>query len=43
MEYLFEEPCSHQLVDRLAYGSALFFVETAQRLLHRSGIDSYIQ
>jgi hypothetical protein len=34
MEYLFDEPCSHQLVDLLAYGSALFFVESAQRLLH---------
>jgi hypothetical protein len=29
MEYLFDEPCSHQLVDLLAYGSALFFVESA--------------
>jgi hypothetical protein len=28
MEYLFDEPCSHQLVDLLAYGSALFFVES---------------
>jgi hypothetical protein len=40
MEYLFDEPCSHQLVDLLAYGFALFFVETAQRLLHRSGTGS---
>jgi hypothetical protein len=29
MEYLFDEPCSHQLVDLLAYGSAFFFVESA--------------
>jgi hypothetical protein len=29
MEYLFDEPCSHQLVDLLAYGFALFFVESA--------------
>jgi hypothetical protein len=43
MEYLFDEPCSHQLVDLLAYGSALFFVETAQRLLHGSGSSSDIQ
>jgi hypothetical protein len=43
MEYLFDEPRSHQLVDLLAYGSALFFVETAQRLLHRSGSSSDIQ
>jgi hypothetical protein len=42
MEYLFDEPCSHQLVDLLAYGSALFFVESAQRLLHRSGSSSDI-
>jgi hypothetical protein len=43
MEYLFDEPCSHQLVDLLAYGSALFFVESAQRLLHGSGSSSDIQ
>jgi hypothetical protein len=43
MEYLFDEPCSHQLVDLLAYGSALFFVELAQRLLHGSGSSSDIQ
>jgi hypothetical protein len=43
MEYLFDEPCSHQLVDLLAYGSALFFVETVQRLLHESGSSSDIQ
>jgi hypothetical protein len=43
MEYLFDEPCSHQLVDLLAYGSALFFVESAQRLLHGSGPSSDIQ
>jgi hypothetical protein len=30
-------------VDLLAYGSALFFVETAQRLLHGSGSYSDIQ
>jgi hypothetical protein len=29
MEYLFDEPCDHQLVDLLAYGSALFFIESA--------------
>jgi hypothetical protein len=43
MEYLFDEPCSHQLVDLLAYGSALFFVELAKRLLHWSGSSSDIQ
>jgi hypothetical protein len=43
MEYLFDEPYIHQLVDLLAYGSALFFVESAQRLLHRSGSSSDIQ
>jgi hypothetical protein len=43
MEYLFDEPCSHQLVDLLAYGSAIFFVESAQRLLHGSGSSSDIQ
>jgi hypothetical protein len=43
MEYLFDEPCSHQLVDLLAYGSALFFVESTQRLLHGSGSSSDIQ
>jgi hypothetical protein len=30
-------------VDLLAYGSALFFVELAQRLLHGSGSSSDIQ
>jgi hypothetical protein len=30
-------------VDFLAYGSALFFVESAQRLLHGSGSSSDIQ
>jgi hypothetical protein len=30
-------------VDLLAYGSALFFVESAKRLLHRSGSSSDIQ
>jgi hypothetical protein len=43
MEYLFDEPCSHQLVDLLAYASALFFIEMAQRLLHGLGIGSDIQ
>jgi hypothetical protein len=43
MEYLFDEPCGHQLVDLLAYGPVLFFVETAQRLLHGSGSSSNIQ
>jgi hypothetical protein len=43
MEYLFDEPCSHQLVDLLAYGSAPFFVESAQRLLHGSGSSSDVQ
>jgi hypothetical protein len=43
MEYLFDEPCGHQLVDLLAYGTALFFVELAQRLLHGSGSSSDIQ
>jgi hypothetical protein len=43
MEYLFDEPRGHWLVDLLAYGSALFFVETAQRLLHGSGSSSDIQ
>jgi hypothetical protein len=43
MEYLFDESCSHQLVDLLAYSSALFFVESAQRLLHGSGSSSDIQ
>jgi hypothetical protein len=43
MEHLFDEPSGHQLVDLLAYGSALFFVESAQRLLHGSGSSSDIQ
>jgi hypothetical protein len=43
MEYLFDEPYDHQLVDFLAYGSVLFFVESAQRLLHGSGSSSDIQ
>jgi hypothetical protein len=42
MEYLFDEPCGHHLVDVLAYGSSLFFVESAQRLLHGSGSGSDI-
>jgi hypothetical protein len=40
MEYLFDEPCNHQLVDLLAYSSALFFVEMAQRLLYGLGPSS---
>jgi hypothetical protein len=43
MEYLFDEPCSHQLVDLLAYGSALFFIKMAQVLLHGSGTGSDVQ
>jgi hypothetical protein len=43
MEYLFDEPYGHQLMDLLAYGSALFFVETVQRLLHGSGTGSDVQ
>jgi hypothetical protein len=43
MEYLFDEPCSHQLVDLLAYGPALLFVKAAQVLLHGSGSNLDIQ
>jgi hypothetical protein len=43
MEYLFDEPCSHQLVDLLAYGPALFFIKTVQVLLHGSGTGSDLQ
>jgi hypothetical protein len=43
MEYLFDEPCNHQLVDLLAYGHALFFIKTAQVLLHMSDAGSDIQ
>jgi hypothetical protein len=43
MEYLFDEPCNHQLVDLLAYGPALFFIKTAQVLLHGSGAGSDIE
>jgi hypothetical protein len=43
MEYLFDEPRDHQLVDLLAYGSALLFVKAAQVLLHGSGSSSDIQ
>jgi hypothetical protein len=43
MEYLFDEACSHQLVDLLAYGPALFFIKMAQVLLHGLGTDSDIQ
>jgi hypothetical protein len=43
MEYLFDEPFSHQLVDLLAYGSALLFVKAAQVLLHGLGSSSDIQ
>jgi hypothetical protein len=43
LRHLFDEPCNHQLVDLLAYGSALFFVESAHWLLHGSGSSSDIQ
>jgi hypothetical protein len=43
MEYLFDEPCSHQLLDLLAYGPALFFIKTTQVLLHGSGTGSDVQ
>jgi hypothetical protein len=43
MEYLFDEPYNHQFMDLLAYGSVLFFVETARRLLHGSSTGSDIQ
>jgi hypothetical protein len=43
MEYLFDEPCSHQLVDLLAYGPALFFIKTTQVLLHGSGTGLDVQ
>jgi hypothetical protein len=43
MEYLFDEPCSHQLVDLLAYGPALLFIKAAHVLLHGSGSSSDIQ
>jgi hypothetical protein len=43
MEYLFDESCSHQLVDLLAYGPALLFIKAAQVLLHGSGTGSDIQ
>jgi hypothetical protein len=43
MEYLFDEPCGHQLVDLLAFGPALLFVEAAQVLFHGSGSSSDIQ
>jgi hypothetical protein len=43
MKYLFDEPCSHYLVDLLAYGPALFFIKAAQGLLHGSGIGSDVQ
>jgi hypothetical protein len=43
MEYLFDEPCSHQLVDLLAYGPALFLIKTAQVLFHGSGTGSDVQ
>jgi hypothetical protein len=39
---LFDEPCSHQLVDLLAYGPALLFIKAAQVLLHGSGVGSDI-
>jgi hypothetical protein len=43
MEYFFDEPCSHQLVDLLAYGPALFFIKAAQVLLHGSNTGSDLQ
>jgi hypothetical protein len=43
MEYLFDEPCSHQLVDLLAYGIALFFIKMTHVLLHGSGTGSDVQ
>jgi hypothetical protein len=43
MEYLFYEPCGHQLVDLLAYGPTLLFVEAVQVLLHGSGPSSDTQ
>jgi hypothetical protein len=43
MENLFDEPYSHQLVDLLAYGPALFFIKTVQVLLHRLGTGSDVQ
>jgi hypothetical protein len=43
MEYLFDEPCSHQLVDLLAYGPTLFFIKMVQVLLHGSGTGSDVQ
>jgi hypothetical protein len=43
MEYLFDEPCSHQLVDLLTYGPALLFVKAAQVLLHGSDSSLDIQ
>jgi hypothetical protein len=43
MEYLFDEPCGHQLVDLLTYGPVLLFVKAAQVLLHGSGPSSDIQ
>jgi hypothetical protein len=43
MKYLFDEPCSHQLVGLLTYGPALLFIKAAQVLLHGSGTGSNIQ
>jgi hypothetical protein len=43
MEYLFDEPCSHQLVDLLAYGPAVLFIKTTQVLLHGSGTGLDVQ
>jgi hypothetical protein len=43
MLHLFDEPCSHQLVDLLAYGPALLFIKAVQVLLHGPGADSDIQ
>jgi hypothetical protein len=43
MEYLFDEPCSHQLVDLLAYGPALLFIKMTHVMLHGSDTGSDIQ
>jgi hypothetical protein len=43
MEYLFDEPYSHQLVGLLAYGPALFFIKMVQVLLHGSGTGLNVQ
>src|SRR5699024_7057633 len=43
MEYLFDEPCCHDLVDLLAYHSAVLLVDSAQRLPDGSGSGPNIQ